>query len=275
MNIKQLLHDNNFHFNKGYGQNFLTDQALLCEIVTRAGITAADTVIEIGAGAGTLTMELANVARRVIAFEIDTHLKGVLDATVGGYPNVEVIFADIMKYKMSDIERLAGGAFKVVANIPYYITTPLVMNFVEHSSNVVSLTLTIQKEVAARLAARHDTKDYGAITVAVQAVADVDTILQLPRELFFPAPNVDSAVSHIVFRRDKYDIKDAEHFRKVVKAAFAMRRKTLLNNLVVAFKMSREDAERVLQQLGVEPNIRGEALSVADFVRLEDILKKI
>jgi 16S rRNA (adenine1518-N6/adenine1519-N6)-dimethyltransferase len=272
MDIKQLLRQQGFHFNKGYGQNFLTDQTLLGDIVTRAGITATDTVIEIGAGAGTLTMELAKVAKRVIAFEIDTHLAGVLDATVGGCPNVEVIFADIMKYKMADIEQLAGGAFKVVANIPYYITTPLVMNFVEHSSNVVSLTLTIQKEVAARLAARHDTKDYGAITVAVQAVADVDTILQLPRELFFPVPNVDSAVSHIVFRRDKYHIGGSAHFRKVVKAAFAMRRKTLLNNLVVAFKMSREDAERVLQQLGVAPNIRGEALSVADFVRLANII---
>ncbi len=172
MDVKQILKEQNFRFNKQFGQNFLTDRELLNDIVSDAMVQDG-TVLEIGAGAGTLTRELSSRADKVIAFEIDRNLESVLKLTLADCPNVQVVIGDIMRYKMSEIEVLCGGAFKLVANIPYYLTSPLIMMFVEKSANVQSMTLTIQKEVAERLAARPATKDYGAITVAVNAVADV------------------------------------------------------------------------------------------------------
>lgn len=267
MDVKQILKDNNFRFNKQFGQNFLTDKDLLDEIVSDANV-ANDTVLEIGAGAGTLTRQLANCASKVIAFEIDRNLEKVLKVTLADCNNVEVVIGDIMRYKMAEIERLCGGAFKLVANIPYYLTTPLIMMFVEQSDNVGSLTLTIQKEVAERLSARPATKDYGAITVAVNAVADVTLTRVLPRELFYPVPNVDSAVVRIDMYRNKYDIANKALFRKTVKTAFAMRRKTLVNNLMVGFNFDRTTAESLLTANGLKTGCRGEELSVEQFVGL-------
>lgn len=272
MDVKQILKDNNFRFNKQFGQNFLTDKALLDEIVADADVNGA-TVLEIGAGAGTLTRQLAQSADKVIAFEIDRNLESVLKLVLADCANVRVVIGDIMRYKMEEIERLCGRQFKLVANIPYYLTSPLIMMFVEGSEQVQSMTLTIQKEVALRLAAEPSTKDYGAITVAVNAVADVTLMRLLPRQLFYPAPNVDSAVVKIDMRRNKYDISNRALFRKTVKTAFAMRRKTLVNNLMVGFNTDRQTAESIVAATHLSLNCRGEELSVAQFVQLYKVIE--
>lgn len=273
MDVKQILKEQNFRFNKQFGQNFLTDRELLNDIVSDAMVQDG-TVLEIGAGAGTLTRELSSRADKVIAFEIDRNLESVLKLTLADCPNVQVVIGDIMRYKMSEIEALCGGAFKLVANIPYYLTSPLIMMFVEKSANVQSMTLTIQKEVAERLAARPATKDYGAITVAVNAVADVTLTRILNRELFYPVPNVDSAVVRIDINRNKYDIPNKALFRKTVKTAFAMRRKTLVNNIMVGFKTDRAAAESVLCSMNLPLTCRGEELSVEQFVALSNECEK-
>lgn len=274
MDVKQILKDQNFRFNKQFGQNFLTDRALLDEIVTDAQVDGG-TVLEIGAGAGTLTRQLALAADKVIAFEIDRNLESVLKVTLADCSNVQVVIGDVMRYKMPEIEALlSGDKFKLVANIPYYLTSPLIMMFVENSLNVQSLTLTIQKEVALRLAAKPSTKDYGAITVAVNAVANVTLTRTLDRSLFYPAPNVDSAVVRIDMDRSKFDIANHALFRKTVKSAFAMRRKTLVNNLMVGFNIGRQTAESILTALDLPPNCRGEELSVEQFVQLYKTLEQ-
>ncbi|MCH5156685.1 MAG: ribosomal RNA small subunit methyltransferase A [Clostridiales bacterium] len=274
MDIKQLLRDMGFRFNKQFGQNFLTDENLLNNICNDAQIEGG-TVLEIGAGAGTLTRVLSKHADRVVAFEIDRNLEKVLNVTLADCPNVNVVMADVMRVNMVELEAMCGGEYRVVANIPYYLTSPLIMRFVEEAKAVTSLTLTIQKEVAERLAAKPATKDYGAITVAVQAVADVDITRILPRDLFYPAPNVDSAVVRIDFKRNKYDILNPVLFRKTVRVSFAMRRKTLVNNLAVGFAVSKQQAEQIISTCNLPVNCRGEELSVEQFVQLYKTIEQL
>lgn len=267
MDIKQILRDAGFRFNKQFGQNFLTDDNLLRNICIDAKINGG-VVLEIGAGAGTLTRALSAHADKVVAFEIDRNLEKILAITLADCNNVNVVMGDVMKYAMPDLEALCGASYQVVANIPYYLTSPLIMRFVEEAHGVTSLTLTIQKEVAERLAARPATKDYGAITVAVNAVADVEITRILPRELFYPQPNVDSAVVRIDFNRNKFEIADPKLFRKTVRVSFAMRRKTLVNNLAVGFATSKQQAEEILTACNLPIGCRGEELSVEQFVAL-------
>ena len=274
MDIKQLLRDMGFRFNKQFGQNFLTDENLLNNICNDAEVDGG-TVLEIGAGAGTLTRVLSEHAEKVVAFEIDRNLEKVLAVTLADCPNVQLVMGDVMKYKMTEIEAIAAGDYRVVANIPYYLTSPLIMRFVEEATNVTSLTLTVQKEVAERLGAKPATKDYGAITVGVQAVADVEIKRVLPRELFYPQPNVDSAVVHVAFKRNKFDIPNAALFRKTVRVSFAMRRKTLVNNLAVGFGVSKQQAEDILKACNLPLTCRGEELSVEQFVQLYKIIEKM
>lgn len=274
MELKQLLREKGFHFNKQFGQNFLTDDTLLGNIASDAEVCGG-VVLEIGAGAGTLTRELSKKADRVIAFEIDRNLQSVLDVTLSDCKNVQVVIGDIMRYSMQDIEKLCDKTYKVVANIPYYITTPLIMRFMEEGASVKSLTLTIQKEVADRLVAKAATKEYGAITVAVDAVGDVTLTRVLPRELFYPQPNVDSAVVRIDINKNKYDITDKALFRKTVKAGFAMRRKTLVNNLINAFKLQRLQAEEIVTRCNLSLNCRGEELSTKQYVELYKTLQSV
>ncbi len=274
MDINQLLKEKGFRFNKQFGQNFLTDDNLLADICADAGVQGG-TVLEVGAGAGTLTRALSKHADKVVAFEIDRNLEKILNITLADCNNVKVVIGDVMRYKMAEVEALCNGPYRVVANIPYYITTPLLMQFIEQGAQVTSLTLTIQKEVAERLSASPATKDYGAITVAVNAVADVTLTRILPRELFYPQPNVDSAVVRIDLNRNKYDISNAKLFRKTVKSAFAMRRKTLVNNLMVGFKLQRDQAEAVLAKCNLLANCRGEELSVQQFVLLCNTLQQM
>ena len=274
MDVKQLLREMGFRFNKQFGQNFLTDENLLNNICSDACVDGG-TVLEIGAGAGTLTRVLSRNAERVVAFEIDRNLEKVLAVTLADCPNVQLVLGDVMKFKMPDIEALCGGSYRVVANIPYYLTSPLIMRFVEEATNVTSLTLTVQKEVAERLAAKPANKDYGAITVGVQAVADVEIKRVLTRELFYPQPNVDSAVVHVAFNRNKFDVANAALFRKTVRVSFAMRRKTLVNNLAVGFALSKQQAEQILAECNLPLNCRGEELSVAQFVQLYTVIEKL
>ena len=274
MDIKQLLREMGFRFNKQFGQNFLTDENLLNNICGDAEVDGG-TVLEIGAGAGTLTRVLSKHADNVIAFEIDRNLEKVLNVTLADCPNVKVVMGDVMRYNMPELEALCGGTYRVVANIPYYLTSPLIMRFVEEATNVTSLTLTIQKEVAERLAAKPATKDYGAITVAVNAVADVAITRVLPRELFYPQPNVDSAVVRIDFKRNKFDFSNPILFRKTVKVSFAMRRKTLINNFAVGFGISKQQAEEILQDCNLPAGCRGEELSVEQFVALYKTVEKL
>ena len=275
MQLKDVLLKNGFHFNKRFGQNFLTDTNLLRSIVDKAGITENDTVVEIGVGGGTLTRAIAEKAKRVIGFEIDTNLKPVLAETLSGLSNVEIIYKDVMKMQTKDIENMIGGRFSVVANLPYYITTPILMKFIEESDMVDSITVTIQEEVADRLCSTAGSSEYGAITASIDAVGNAQKIMRIDRKMFYPSPNVDSAVVKIQMDKNKYDIKDMLAYRAVVRSAFLSRRKTLVNNLMMSFKIDRKTAEEIVVSVKGDALVRGEILDTLDFVKLqEEILKR-
>lgn len=269
--VKDTLLRHGFHFNKRFGQNFITDNNLLDAICDDAFITKEDTVVEVGAGAGTLTKILANRAKNVISYEIDDNLKGVLADRLAGLDNVEVRFKDIMSCKSDEFEEL--GQFKVVANLPYYITTPVIMFFLEKCKSATSITIMVQREVAERLIAKEGTEEYGAITAVVDYYGSAKITRNVSRRMFYPVPNVDSSVISIK-REQKYNPQDEKLFLKTVKAAFNMRRKTLANNLIQGFNMERESIERIIKKAGFDPLIRGEKLSTADFVKLSDVLKE-
>lgn len=274
MSLKEILKKNDFTFQKKFGQNFLTDGNLLDSIVEKAGIGGNDTVVEVGCGGGTLTAAIAKKAKRVIGFEIDGNLEPVLKETLAEYDNTEIIFRDVMKVSAEEIERIAGGGYAVVANLPYYITTPVLMKFLEEGENVTSVTVTVQEEVADRLCALPGTPEYGAITVAVNAAGNAEKVMRIGRNLFYPVPNVDSAVVKITIDRDKYDAETRAMIRSVVRAAFQSRRKTLANNLMQAFKISRAEAESAVAAAGIGPMTRGETLGVEDYRRLAERLKE-
>ena len=274
MSLKEILKKNDFTFQKKFGQNFLTDGNLLDSIVEKAGIGGNDTVVEVGCGGGTLTAAIAKKAKRVIGFEIDGNLKPVLKETLAEYENTEIIFRDVMKVSAEEIERIAGGGYAVVANLPYYITTPVLMKFLEEGENVTSVTVTVQEEVADRLCALPGTPEYGAITVAVNAAGNAEKVMRIGRNLFYPVPNVDSAVVKITIDREKYDAETRAMIRSVVRAAFQSRRKTLVNNLMQAFKISRAEAESAVAAAGIGPMTRGETLGVEDYRRLAERLKE-
>lgn len=270
MNIKNVLKEKNFIFKKSLGQNFLTDENLLGSVVERSGVTKDTTVLEIGVGAGTLTSEIAKRCKKVYGFEVDNNLKPVLEKTLAEFQNAEIIFKDVMKVKMEDIEDMLGDKYILVANLPYYITTPIIMRFIEEAKNCTAIVITIQKEVAERIVAKEKTADYGSITVSINAVADSEIIEYIGREKFYPAPNVDSAVVKITLNKDKFKINDLVSFRNLVKNSFAMRRKTLVNNLMKGYGFSREKCESLLTELGEPITARGEELSVEKFIELSN-----
>lgn len=215
-----------FNFKKKFGQNFLSDKNLLSAIVADAGITQDDVVLEIGAGAGALTKELSTRAKKVISYEIDLDLKEMLESL--NLENVKFVFADFMKEDMKKAEENLSS-FKVVANLPYYITTPIIFKLLEESEKLTSLTIMVQKEVAERIVAKAGGKDYGILTVMIAFYGEAKITRVVKRDMFYPAPNVDSAVVRID-KKQKFEI-DKDKFSKFVKASFSMRRKTLLNNL--------------------------------------------
>ncbi len=271
-NLKVLLYKHGVTLKKAFGQNFLTDTSLLDEIVERAGITEKDVALEIGCGAGALTVALAKKAKKVIGYEIDRTLKPVLEETTGGYKNVKIIFNDVMKSKVSETEEEIGEKYTLVANLPYYITTPLIMRFLENAKNMCGMVIMVQEEVAERLCAKHGTSEYGAITVGVNLRGSAEIIKRVPREMFSPAPNVDSAVVKIDIEEDKFEGADFNRVRDVVRCAFANRRKMLVNNLMNGLKFSRADAEKILNRANISLTARGETLSAEDFVRLTAVI---
>ncbi|MGN1093546.1 MAG: 16S rRNA (adenine(1518)-N(6)/adenine(1519)-N(6))-dimethyltransferase RsmA [Candidatus Neoclostridium sp.] len=270
MNVNELINKHGFRFSKKYGQNFIGDENLLAAIVSDAGVTESDAVIEIGAGAGTLTRQIALKAKRVISFEIDRSLEPVLGESLEGIDNAQVIFADVMEYTPEKIDEIAGGKFRLVANLPYYITTPVLFKLFE-CKNMVSATVMVQKEVAERICAKQATPEYGALSVALQTKSKPVVTRIVKRTCFTPPPNVDSAIVRMdrVYRSD---VKSPETLEKLTRAAFAMRRKTLVNNLTSAMNVSRADAEALLTACDIPVMTRGEALSVEQFISLSNLI---
>ncbi len=262
------LRETGFTFSKKYGQNFLTDGNLLRAIAADAGITKADTVLEIGPGAGALTLALAARAGKVVAYEIDRRLEPVLDETLAGCDNVRVVFRDICDVTDDELADAAGSDYILAANLPYYITTPILFRFTECARPPRTMIVMVQKEVADRLTAAPGTPAYGALTASVALTYEARITRLVPRSLFTPAPNVDSAVVRLSFS-PKCD--DPAPVRALIRAAFRMRRKTLANNLAAA--VPRERTQAALAQLGFDPAARGETLSADDFLRLYDILR--
>lgn len=266
--IKDIIRGVDFRFNKALGQNFITDSNLLDAIVADSGINGDDTVVEIGTGAGTLTRAIAKVAKKVYSFEVDKNLQPVLALSLQGVDNAEVIFRDVLKMKDDELRSIVGDKFKVVANLPYYITTPLAMRFIESSLDVRSITIMVQKEVALRFVAKPNTADYSAITLAIEMAGDAKITRNVSRNMFFPAPNVDSAVVRIDIDRAKLDGENVALLHKLVRSSFAMRRKTLANNLSVAFQIDKQEAGKIIEEAGFSPMVRGEALSLDDYKKL-------
>lgn len=271
--IKDIIRGVDFHFNKALGQNFITDANLLDAIVADSGINGDDTVVEIGTGAGTLTRAIAKVAKKVYSFEVDRNLQPVLALSLQGVDNAEVIFRDVLKMKDDELRSIVGDKFKVVANLPYYITTPLAMRFIESSLDVRSITIMVQKEVALRFVAKPNTADYSAITLAIEMAGDAKITRNVSRNMFFPAPNVDSAVVRIDIDRAKLDGENVALLHKLVRSSFAMRRKTLANNLSVAFQIDKQEAGKLIEEAGFSPMVRGEALSLDDYKKLTKTLE--
>ncbi len=270
-NLREILLDCGFSFKKQFGQNFISDTNLLKSIVTLSGVDKNTTVLEIGCGAGTLTRELSAAAKKVIAFEIDTKLQPVLARTLSGLENVEVVFRDFLKADLPTLEKELGE-YTVVANLPYYITSPLILRFVEEAENIRSLTVMVQDDVARRLCAEADCPEYGAITAAVARRATAKIVKAVPRKMFYPVPNVDSAVVRLDFEKDRIPVKSVRLYRETVRAAFLSRRKTLENNLINAFSLSREQAQSILRQAQIPEKARGETLSPQMLAKLADIL---
>lgn len=271
--IKDIIRGVDFHFNKALGQNFITDANLLDAIVADSGINGDDTVVEIGTGAGTLTRAIAKVAKKVYSFEVDRNLQPVLALSLQGVDNVEVIFRDVLKMKDDELKSVVGDSFKVVANLPYYITTPLAMRFIESTLDVKSVTIMVQKEVALRFVAKPNTADYSAITLAIEMAGNAQITRNVSRNMFFPSPNVDSAVVRIDIDRTKLDGENAPLLHKLVRSSFAMRRKTLANNLSVAFQIDKQEAGKLIEEAGFSPMVRGEALSLDDYKKLTKTLE--
>lgn len=271
--IKDIIRGVDFHFNKALGQNFITDANLLDAIVADSGINGDDTVVEIGTGAGTLTRAIAKVAKKVYSFEVDRNLQPVLALSLQGVDNAEVIFRDVLKMKDDELKSVVGDSFKVVANLPYYITTPLAMRFIESSLDVKSVTIMVQKEVALRFVAKPNTADYSAITLAIEMAGNAQITRNVSRNMFFPSPNVDSAVVRIDIDRTKLDGENAPLLHKLVRSSFAMRRKTLANNLSVAFQIDKQEASKIIEEAGFSPMVRGEALSLDDYKKLTKTLE--
>lgn len=271
MDIREILMKNNFRFKKSLGQNFITEISLLEAIVSDSQISREDVVLEIGTGAGTLTRALASKAAKVITFDIDSSLEPVLRETLAELDNVQVIFRDIMKLSDDEILSYTNGAFKIVANIPYNITTPLIMRFVESRLPLVSATFMVQQEIADRLVANPCTPEYGAITLSLGLKTNVSVLRKVNRHVFYPVPKVDSAVIHIEMINDKYNYKDEKTLKRLIRSGFHMRRKTFVNNIVASFpELSKETILNILRELNFDENIRGEALSISDYIQIAD-----
>jgi len=266
-----------FAFQKKFGQNFLIDAHVLNKIITSAEITKEDFVLEIGPGIGTMTQYLAEYADRVAAVEIDQALIPILKETLNAYPNVTIFHDDILKMDIMKLvrEQNEGKPVKVVANLPYYITTPIIMGLFESHVPIKSITVMVQKEVAQRMQAVPGTKDYGALSLAVQYYAAPYIVANVPPNCFIPRPNVGSAVIRLTrYEQPRVQVKDEKLMFQIIRASFNQRRKTLVNGLNNSpeIKLSKEQISEAIEELGVSSSIRGEALTLEEFGGLADIL---
>lgn len=275
----EVLQKYDFIFQKRFGQNFLIDTHVLDKIISASGITKDDFVLEIGPGIGTMTQYLAEAAREVTAVEIDDALIPILKDTLKDWDNVSIIHGDILK---TDIRQLAmekneGRPIKVVANLPYYITTPIIMGLFENQVPIDSITIMVQKEVADRMQVGPGTKDYGALSLAVQYYAKPEIVANVPPNCFMPRPKVGSAVIRLT-RHDNppVDVKDEKLMFRLIRASFNQRRKTLANGLKNSQELnySKEQIESAIQKCGLPLNIRGEALTLKQFAELSNEFKK-
>ncbi|MFC7322325.1 16S rRNA (adenine(1518)-N(6)/adenine(1519)-N(6))-dimethyltransferase RsmA [Halobacillus campisalis] len=271
---KEILETYGFSFKKSLGQNFLIDVNILRNIIEHAGIDEEAAAIEIGPGIGALTEQLAQHADRVVAFEIDQRLVPILDETLQDYSNVTIINEDILQ---ADVENVIAEHFKegqpirVVANLPYYITTPILMKLLMDRLPVDSITVMIQKEVAERMAAKPNSKSYGSLSIAVQYYTEAAVVMNVPKTVFMPQPNVDSSVLHLEMRKQPpVEVDDEEFFFNLVQATFGQRRKTLMNNLARHFKgsLEKEEIRAKLEAAEIDPKRRGESLSMQEFATL-------
>ena len=273
----EIIQKYNFNFQKKFGQNFLIDSHVLNKIIAGAQVTKEDMVLEIGPGIGTMTQYLAEAARQVVAVEIDRNLIPVLKETLGDYDNVTVINEDILKLDLAGLADAYNGGkpIKVVANLPYYITTPIIMGLFESHVPVDNVTVMVQKEVAKRMEARPGGKDYGALSVAVQYYAQPYIVANVPCNCFMPRPNVDSAVIRLTcHEKPPVDTPDEHLMFRIVRAAFNQRRKTLVNaiNNSPELSMDKVQVQEALAAMGLSATVRGEALSLDQFAKLSELL---
>ncbi|MBQ2696151.1 MAG: 16S rRNA (adenine(1518)-N(6)/adenine(1519)-N(6))-dimethyltransferase RsmA [Clostridia bacterium] len=263
---------------KGLGQNFLTDESVLLDIVSAAELDEDSCVLEIGPGMGVLTRELAKTAGKVVAVEIDTTILPVLSKNLAEYDNVSVINQDILKVNLDQLftEHFGDKPVKVIANLPYYITTPIVMKLLENS-RISSIVIMIQREVARRLSAKAGSKDFGAITLAVQYRAEAQPVRDVPPEAFMPAPKVWSSVIRLVLRdKPPVEVIDEKHFFELVKGAFSCRRKTFVNSVgsYAALGTSKEEVKKILDALNISETVRGEALDMETYAKISNEMVK-
>ena len=275
---KEVVQKHNFKFSKSLGQNFLIDTNVIDRILEGARVQEGDYVIEVGPGIGTLTKEMGRTPEKVVAIEIDKTLIPILEETLADFPNIEVINQDILKVDVQELvkEKLNGGPVKLIANLPYYITTPIVMKFLEEDIPVTDIVVMVQKEVADRMNAQPNSKDYGALSVAVQYYCDTEIVAKAPRHMFMPQPNVDSTVIGLHVREErKYNVDNEDIFFKTVKASFGQRRKTLLNSLGGLGFLSKDQIKIALQEANIDEKRRGETLSIEEFASLSNAVNRI
>lgn len=268
-----------FCFQKKFGQNFLIDGHVLDKIIAGAGVTKDDMVLEIGPGIGTMTQYLAEAAGKVVAVEIDRNLLPILQETLADYDNVKVIHADVLSLDLEKLvqEENGGRPIKVVANLPYYITTPIIMALFEQHVPLANVTVMVQKEVAARMKSGPVSKDYGALSLAVQYYAEPYIVANVPCNCFMPRPNVDSAVIRLTrYEEPPVQVKDEKMLFKIIRASFNQRRKTLQNGLNNSSELNftKDQIAAAIAEAGFSPSVRGEALTLEQFAKLTDILLK-
>ncbi len=273
----EVIKKHGFDFQKKFGQNFLIDGRVLDKIIAAAEITKEDFVLEIGPGIGTMTQYLAEAAREVAAVEIDRNLIPILQETLAEYDNVTIINKDVLKLDIAEMarEKNGGRPIKVVANLPYYITTPIIMSLFESGVPLLSVTVMVQKEVALRMQAQPGTKDYGALSLAVQYYAEPYLAANVPQNCFMPRPNVGSAVIRLTrYARPPVCVKDEKLMFRLIRASFNQRRKTLLNGLKNSSELSfsREEILEAFARAGLPENVRGETLTLEQFAALSDVL---
>ena len=280
MNLEQetkyILNKYNAHANKGYGQNFLIDQTIIGGILEKAEVNKEDLIIEIGPGLGNLTSPLLENAGKVICIELDPKMVSILKDRFSLYENFELINEDVLKVNLNKLieENNQFKTAKVVANLPYYITTPIIMKLLEDKLNLESITVMVQKEVAERLADKPGGKEVGAITYSINYYTNPEIIIDVPRDSFIPAPNVDSAVIKLdVLKEPKVKVLDEELFFKVIKFSFLQKRKTLINSLSNSGLLPKDFLEEMLNCLGIDLKVRAEQLSLEDFKNIADYIK--